>query len=166
MKRSNFCLPSSVCRKLVLVCIWANIRWETLLQNKVQYRMGPRKFEVKEGPTRPANVDSNWSTDTRSSGFMCGFVISRDFVRMKDYDAAFRKYKKNTKECHMILPLWIFFRSGCDTLYNIHGKVTKTVMLIYKLLLSFGQCIVGRHEGTVKSLLFDRCCTISCKKNW
>jgi len=59
MIRSNVCLPSSVWRMLVLVCIWANIRWETLSRNKVQNRMGPRKFEVKEGRNRPANVDSN-----------------------------------------------------------------------------------------------------------
>ncbi len=59
MKRSNVCLPSSVWTTLVLVCIWANIRWETLSRNQVQYRMGLRKFEVKEGRNRPANVDSN-----------------------------------------------------------------------------------------------------------
>ena len=39
-------------------------------------------------------------------------------------------------------------------------------MLIEKLLLSFGQCIVVRREGTVKSLLFDRCGMILCTKNW
>jgi len=39
-------------------------------------------------------------------------------------------------------------------------------MFIEKLLLSFGQCIVGRREGTVKSLLFDRCGIILCTKNW
>ena len=39
-------------------------------------------------------------------------------------------------------------------------------MFIEKLLKSFGQCIVGRREGTVKSLLFDRCGMILCTKNW
>ena len=44
--------------------------------------------------------------------------------------------------------------------------MAKTVMFIEKLLLSFGQCIVGRRESTVKSLLFDRCGMILCTKNW
>ena len=78
----------------MLVCIWANIMWETLSRNKVQYRMGPRKFEVKEGRNRPAKVDSNWSTDTRSPGFMCDFVISGDFERTKGVRCCFPKIQE------------------------------------------------------------------------
>ena len=49
------------------------------------------------------------------------------------------------------------FWCGCNALNDIHRSMAKAVMLIEKLLLSFGQSIVRRCECTIKSLLFYRC---------
>jgi len=58
--------------------------------------MGSRKFEVKEGRNRPD--DSNCLNDTSSPGFMCYFVISRDFARMKCVPCCFPKMEEGHKE--------------------------------------------------------------------